>query len=262
MDPYLEHPHFWPGLHTSLIVYFRDQLQPLLQPRYIASIEERVFVERGEQYRVPDVLIKRRRRRGAVAVLESDEPVVVKVGGLEIPQRYIEILDRETGLSVVTVIELVSPSNKYRGAGRKSYLTKQRQVLGSKSHLVEIDLLRTGSHVMAVPEPVARAHGNYDYLTSVNRVGEDRDEFDLYPRTLHQRLPRVRVPLSGPDAPATLDIQEALEEAYDRGAYDDQINYAKPCKPPLRPADQAWANQLIRRALNGNGRNGKRKNKT
>ncbi|MCI0684231.1 MAG: DUF4058 family protein [Gemmataceae bacterium] len=171
-------------------------------------------------------------------------------------------MDRETGRSVVTVIELVSPSNKYRGAGRKSYLAKQRQVLDSTVHLVEIDLLRTGRHVMAVPEPVARAHGSYDYLTSVNRAGADRDEFDLYPKTLRQRLPRVRVPLSGSDAPATLDVQEALEQAYDRGAYDDQIEYAKPCKPRLRPADQAWANQLIRRAMDGNGRNGKRKSKT
>jgi hypothetical protein len=58
MDPYLENPHFWPGLHTSLIFCFCEQLQPQLKPRYVASIEERVFVEKREQ-RVPDVLIKK-----------------------------------------------------------------------------------------------------------------------------------------------------------------------------------------------------------
>ena len=46
MDPYLESPLLWPGVHTSLIVYFRDQLQPLLRPRYLATIEERVYLER------------------------------------------------------------------------------------------------------------------------------------------------------------------------------------------------------------------------
>jgi hypothetical protein len=157
------------------------------------------------------------------------------------------------------VIELVSPSNKHRGAGRTSYLAKQRQVLRSKAHLVEIDLLRAGKHVMAVPESVARLHGPYDYLACVNRARDERDQYDLYPRTIRQRLPRVRIPLGTPDADVALDIQAALARAYENGAYDDRIDYAKACRPRLRPIDQAWANQLIRRALRANGRNGKSK---
>ncbi len=65
---------------------------------------------------------------------------------------YIEILDRESGMRVVTVIELVSPSNKYAGPGRDKYVAKQQEVLQSDSNLVEIDLLRFGPHVLAVPE--------------------------------------------------------------------------------------------------------------
>lgn len=64
MDPYLEAPELWPGCHNSLIVYILDHLRPLLRPRYIAAIEERVFVE-GLQRRelIPDGLPKQGRPR-------------------------------------------------------------------------------------------------------------------------------------------------------------------------------------------------------
>ncbi len=43
MDPYLEDPAFWPGVHNRVIVYLADHLQPKLGSRYIATIEERVY---------------------------------------------------------------------------------------------------------------------------------------------------------------------------------------------------------------------------
>src|SRR5271170_2774402 len=159
MDPYLEDPQLWTGVHTSLIVYIRDFLQPLLRPRYVAAIEERVYLEGPEQEKIPDVWIRRRKRagNGAVAVLEADTPVVVKVPNLEVHQRYVTILDRLSGQKLVTVIEIVSLSNKYAGPGRDSYLEKQAEIRRSKTHLVEIDLLWTGPHVLAVAEWMARA---------------------------------------------------------------------------------------------------------
>ncbi len=45
MDPFLEHPVLWERAHARLIVTIADQLQPKLDPRYITSIEERVFIE-------------------------------------------------------------------------------------------------------------------------------------------------------------------------------------------------------------------------
>jgi len=259
MDPYLEKPNLWLGLHTSLIVYFRNRLQPLLRPRYIASIEERVFVEGASRERVPDVWIKRRRKprimaagkvaAGKVAVMDADEPVVVKDPVLEVHQRYLAILDNENEQAVVTVIELVSPSNKYEGPGQDSYLAKQREIRESTTHLVEIDLLRTGRHVLAVSEIIAREHGPYDYLACVNRAAGERDEFDLYPRTLRERLPRVRIPLRGKDPDVVLDVQAAIEQAYNDACYDARIDYTKPCRPRLSPENQAWANQLIRKTF-------------
>ena len=131
-DPYLEDPQIWPGLHAALVVYIRNHLQPLLRPRYIAAIEERVFVEGPDRDIIPDVWLKRARSdqpRPGVALAESDAPVVVRVPTLEIHETYVTILDRQSGLRVVTVIEVVSPTNKHPGPGRKSYLSKQQEVL-------------------------------------------------------------------------------------------------------------------------------------
>src|SRR5208283_3946651 len=96
MDPYLENPQFWPGLHNSLIIYLRNQLQPLLRPRYVAKIEERVYVEGPEQQYVPDVWIKqttRPRPSGSAAVAEMEKPLIVQSLGPEIHESYVEILD-------------------------------------------------------------------------------------------------------------------------------------------------------------------------
>src|SRR5436309_5412830 len=98
MDPYLEDPVLWTGVHASLIVYIRDQLQPLLLPRYIAAIEERVFLEGPQQQRIPDVWVKRlRQARSRAAVLDADPAVVVEVPELEVHESYVTILDRHAG---------------------------------------------------------------------------------------------------------------------------------------------------------------------
>src|SRR5262249_57764443 len=77
MDPYLEHPVLWEGFHARLIVAVANQLQPRLDPRYIASIEERVFIE-GPQRRIPDVWIqKAREARGLAPLAESDSDTAV-----------------------------------------------------------------------------------------------------------------------------------------------------------------------------------------
>ena len=54
------------------------------------------------------------------------------------------------GHKVVTVIEIVSPSNKQPGPDRRSYETKQQEVLSSDANLIELDLLRTGRRLLPV----------------------------------------------------------------------------------------------------------------
>ena len=134
MDPYLENPQVFPGIHGPMSVYLRDQLTPLIRPRYVASVGDRVYVAGPESRPItPDVWLRRTTPHvsgGITAATPSalDEPAVVEVPDLEIHEPYIEILDRESGMRVVTV-ELVSPSNKYAGTGRERYIAKQQEIL-------------------------------------------------------------------------------------------------------------------------------------
>jgi hypothetical protein len=248
MDPYLEDPRLWPDVHARLIVYLAEHLQPQLRPRYRAAVETRVFVEGPDREIIPDVWLRRHQPQPgpAAAVLDADTPVEVQVTELEIHETFVQILDCQTGQRVVTVVEVLSPTNKLAGPGRSSFLAKQHEILRSQAHLVEIDLLRQGPHVLAVPEAVAAQLRPYDYLVSVNRAAGTRSRFQLYARRLRERLPRVRIPLADTDPDVVLDLQTVLERTYEAGAYEDQINYGAACMPLLPPEEQTWANECIR----------------
>lgn len=256
MDPYLENPAIFPGIHKPMVVYLADRLAARIRPRYVASVCERVYMESSvsgsNQYAIiPDAWVRRSSSARfdddggglAVATAVSDEPVLVEELDLEIHQPYVEILDRESNMRVVTVIELISPSNKYAGAGRDAYVQKQQNVLASDTHLVEIDLLRRGPHVLAVNEAGVKGKYDCDYLVCVHRARSR--QFEIYPRLVRHPLPNVRLPLAGDDPDVTLDIRAALQQAYEAGSYRERIDYAKPCLPSLAEPDQKWANEII-----------------
>jgi hypothetical protein len=245
MDPYLEHPVLWTSIHVRLLVEISNRLAPLLLPRYVATVEERVFVELPQEQRIPDDWIQKTHTEGAgrTAVLDDVQattPLVVNVEPLEIREPFIEILDLYRDQRVVTVIELVSPGNKRKGPGRESYQEKQRATLASDCHLVEIDLLRRGRHVMSVPPSAVRVRPGPDYLICVNRSPK-RNQYELYPVRLRERLPKFQIPLAEPDEDVQLDLQAAVEQVYENGGYMLRVKYEEPCVPRLKPEDQQWA---------------------
>ena len=114
-------------------------------------------------------------------------------------------------VQIVTSIEILSPSNKRAGnPGRDKYLEKQVKTLASDTHLVEIDLLRGGSHTLAVPRDLVKAQaGAFDYLVSIHRFDRPK-EFIVYPIAITQRLPKIGIPLLPGDPDVTLDLQDSL----------------------------------------------------
>lgn len=244
MDPYLEHLVLWEGVHARLIVALANQLQPRLDPRYVTSIEERVFIE-GPQRRLPDVWVQKVQNGGppaAAAVADADRAVVLEVEELEVHEARVEILDLSNNMKLVAIIEVVSPTNKAAGPGRESYFNKQREILTRDCHLIEIDLLRQGRHVVSIPEWRTEELRPYDSLGCVNRWPR-RNRFELYARRLRERLPRIKVPLAEPDPEVPLDIQAALQQVYTEGRYVRRVRYDAPCEPPLPVEDQEWASQ-------------------
>lgn len=258
MDPYLEDPALWRGVHHRLITYIADTLSARLPQRYVANIDERLYVVEADRNIYPDTLVKEApavrpapsESNGGVAVatmaaLESDPALEVSLGAEEFQEGFVEIRLAGAEGRVVSVIEVLSPTNKESGgAGREQYRAKQRHLLGSPIHLLEIDLLRQGAYTTAAPLGPLQSRARWNYLVSLHRGG--RRSFQVWPVTLRQRLPRVRVPLADKDADLVLDVQEMLNQCYDAGHYDRQLDYRRAPVVPLEPTDADWTDALLR----------------
>jgi len=255
MDPYLEDPAHWPDVHQSLITYIRDELQPYLRPRYHARIGERVYILEHPHLFYPDVTIIRQPLTvrepapvyAATAEAETevvDLPVLVTLPPVEHREPYLEIVHAAGG-EVVTVIEVLSPANKAPGEGHRLYRSKQQELLDTPIHLVEIDLLSSGLHTVALAEEGRAELPPHRYLICVRR-GPERRRFEVYPIPLSRRLPRMRIPLKEPDPDVVLDVQAVLDRCYDNGGYADLIDYRRPPSAPLSPEEAAWVDGLLR----------------
>jgi hypothetical protein len=256
MDPYLENPGLWPDAHHNLISEFQALLAAQLRPKYLVGIEERTYIlEEADvmamlDVRIPDVEVSARLGWESTPFSPGDEgaepaipePVVATTWlEEEVHEAYLTIQDRESH-RVITVIVLLSPANKRpRSAGRKSYEKKRRAIYHSPTHLVEIDLLR-GNRM--VPLRLSKV-GPHEYLVHVSRE-KMRPRGELWGIRLPQRLPVIPIPLKEGDPDGRLDLQAALDSAYDRAQYDLRIDYRKPPKPPLDDKLDAWADQLLR----------------
>lgn len=251
MDPYLEGPATWPGLHASLIAAAKRHLSLQISIDYYVDIGERLYIEDVRHAIYPDLGVYRVPRteecRGGTATLVADEPTVV-AWETRHWEPYVEIRALSSH-EVVTVLEVLSPTNKSPGAhGRDEYRRKQDEVLASPVHLVEIDLLRSGAPTVVAPPGQLLALPHYDYMVCVSR-GAERGKSELYAVSLRDRLPRVRIPLRLPDQDVVLDLPAVFAECYEEGAYPRRIDYREdPPKPALRADDQQWLDVRLREA--------------
>lgn len=244
MDPWLERPDLWPDVHNSLIAAIRDVLAPCLRPRYIVTLEERVFVEDQQGLSLvgrPDIAMVGAGgvaggggARPASAVVEVELPVTDRAR-----ETYLEVRGAQEG-EVVTVIEVLSPSNKRKGEGRRTYIEKRTATFASLTSLVEIDLLRAGESM-----PVVRGRPASDYSILVSRSWA-RPRADLLPFSVRDAIPTLPVPLRRSEEEPPLDLGAILQALYDRAGYDLRIDYARPPDPPLRQEDAAWAQDRLK----------------
>jgi hypothetical protein len=252
MDPYLENPGLWPDVHHEIISEARALLSEQLRPKYAVRVEERVYIsddnDPGRSAIIPDLQITTRHEReertdyrtgpGGVSVIEPVEATLLIDD--EIHEARLEIIDRERH-AVVTVIEVLSPSNKVEGSvGRRSFERKRQDILESPTHWVAIDLLRVGVGVRT-----RETLPPHEYLVHVSRARRHpRGRF--WPIRLPQRLPTIPIPLKGGDPDAPLDLQAVLDTAYDRAGYDLSVDYTRDPTPPLPEEWAAWADGLLK----------------
>lgn len=252
MDPYLEQPVFWSAFHSRLIVAIADAIALCLRPKYYVEVETRTYLDNSDDeilVGIPDAIVlspkevvqldsKTSSESPNVAVQARPQRVTIPIP-VEVRERYLEV--RELGTdAVITVIEVLSPKNKRKGKGREVYEEKRQTILGSLSHLIEIDLLR-GNEPMAMMGTDAAT----DYRLLISR-SRQRPFADLYGFTLREPLPRFPLPLKPGDEELTVDLQAIVTGVYDRAGYDLRIDYHQSPPPPaLSEAERQWVEALL-----------------
>jgi Protein of unknown function (DUF4058) len=245
MDPYLEYPTLWPGVHNGLIAALQLSLAPQLRPRYYVALEERVYVTEPDQRTFvgrPDLAVIGHPEAESVLQPTASESSVLTVRVPlpdEVHETYLEV--RETGTDyVITVLEILSPTNKRPGRGRRIYEDKRMDVLATRTHLVEVDLIRAGEPMLIM----GNGSGS-DYRILVSR-GDRRPHATLYAFGIRQAIPLFPLPLKPDDQEPIVDIGKLLHDLYDRASYDLRLDYKGEPDPSFPAAEAIWADQLLR----------------
>lgn len=246
MDPFIEGSD-WEDCHVGLIAELGAVLVPRLRPRYIVRNERRVY----DEHEVAD---HDRFIRSDVAVLAGDDrgeaewtaaattvtPVLVNLPMPEEMRETFLTIRELTTKEVVTVIEVLSPTNKRPGSdGRSEYLRKREEIIGSRTHLVELDLLRGGLR-MPTADPLPR--GDFYALVCRSR----RYKAEVYAWPLRHRLPKVPIPLANGDPDVEIDLQDVFTSVYDRAGYDYSLDYSRPVEPVLNESDVTWVASILK----------------
>lgn len=246
MDPFIESQR-WEGFHTSFISGIRDALVAILRPRYEVDVETRVYLETSDPEQAGRSFIA----DAGIANAARDEETARAAGLAVATENFVEahecvlpwpeerreaylVLRRPHTSEVITVIELLSPSNKLRRAkGRELYLEKRMELLLTQAHFVELDLLRGGERMPFSNPPVG------DYFALISRASR-RPMASVYGWLLTHRLPVIPIPLAQGDPDVKLDLQAVFDGVYDRAGYDYSLDYRLDVLPLLSESEKKW----------------------
>lgn len=247
MNPYLEQPDLWRDFHNSFLVSFRAALVPQLPDRYLVEYEESLYIDpTGDDPRlfavadaaVADTEDEPEGPTGApTAAAVVSAPITVTVPGVTKRKARRLVVRDSKSQEVITVIEMLSPSNKAPGPDRNKYLEKRGEVLTSATHFIELDLLRGGKRmpIRTLPE--------CDYYALVSRAWQ-RPEMGVWPVKLREPLPAIPIPLRRGEPEPLIGLKPVLDRTYDEAGYARRIYRATP-EPPLSAADSEWAKGFV-----------------
>ena len=260
MDPYLESPPRWEIFHG----WYIRELARLALPRASRmgcwiDVERDVYgkdpsgdmVSIGEPDEVFTVATGQQPWTGngaAVATLAIPrsvrEVVIDPEEARQHRQHYLVVRENQAWPRALAVVELLSPANKI-GNCTRTYNAKRGKMLASRTHFMEIDLLRGGDSPLRDHFPDLAPTPYFVFVARKNMIGRNEES---YPLRLQDLLPTIGLPLWGdrPDLP--LDLADAFRSAYDLTTGGRPIKYKDEAipEPALAPDDAAWAANLVK----------------
>jgi len=249
MDPYIERPAIWADFHDALIAEIRGILQPVLRPKYVALMQDRLYVVESKRPIYPDVaVIESSRRTTAATALSTavavEEPMEFETFEDEIREPYIEIIEPAAGNRLITAIEVLSPEDKSKGTGRTKYLQKRHEIAKARARIVEIDLLRSGKSTLPLTKADIARMPPHHYRIGIKKAPKRQG---VYPVMLQKPLPAIKIPLAHNDADVILDLQSAFTMAWQKGPYPDLLRYDEPPPGKMTSEEIAWCEEQLRR---------------
>ncbi len=154
--------------------------------------------------------------------------------------RWLEI--RDVNNHLVSVIELLSPSNKTPVAS-ENMARRHEQLIRAGVNVVEIDLIRGGTRTLPdlMSAELKESSSQTLYLVIVGKA-HCPDERQVYYCPLRERLPAFAIPLRATDEPVPLDLQPLIDRCYQTGRYW-QLSQ-RPLPPPgIAVDEQVWVDQ-------------------
>ena len=245
MNPYLESEGIWPDFHNELISQLRSALTVHLPDRYHISLQQRTEVAPplgpapDLALIIPDALvtdvhppsmIDATPEATATATAVAAPPEEAAAVRVRMPREVRVTWLRVESMperDIVTIIEVLSPTNKAPGTGRLQYLRKREAISAGYVNLVEIDLLRRGQ-----PMPLETSLPASDYRILVCR-GLEHPSALLYPFNVQHAIPKFTLPLLPEDEELEVDLGAIINGMHHTARYGQVARYHE---PPPEPA--------------------------
>jgi hypothetical protein len=215
MDPFLEEEKHWPAFQPLVVHALYQMLQPGLLDRYRARVGERAYA--------------------------TEEALFTSIVRTEHKEGFIEVRQRSDG-RLITLLEVISPANKLTADGRRLYVERRDEVRRMHANIVEVDLVLQGPTLL---NDTRDTPPNWDYAVVVTRWTHP-DRYEIYSATLPKRLPRFRMPLASDDRDTVLDLQAAVQRAYDQGDFRKTIDYTRDPATRLSEDNRRWMDERLR----------------
>jgi Protein of unknown function (DUF4058) len=233
-QPPLYPHHHWESFHSNWATRIADGIAALLPADF--QVEEHTHGQDGETRRQGD------RENGAMdspspyflvsrppclPFSNYSPPVPERTIPAAFPDTFeVRVFNTTAGLTLVGVIELVSPGNKDRPAERLAFATKCASYLAQGVSLIVMDVV-TNRHANLHNEimHLMQAAPDLDFPAEVNLYASayrpacrgQKEEIDVWlrPLALGAPLPTLPLRLTG-DLFVPVDFEEAYQEAYRR----------------------------------------------